>query len=495
MRLKTKLALSITLLALALLPFIPVRSQEVGGRITITVNPDGSMNVEADLRVTLPSEITDIEGSGTISYNPSANESVVQGAIDIAFDPSISAMLPISNVNVSFTGTEMTATGTLGLELLPSEQIPVKSVWATLSSQTDAAGNVTTINADGYYTVAYVRPWSKENITELMVLLQSQVEGIALEMARGTNNAVEVTKLEFGPQPELFDTYAKSTFSATILLSSSQLMSLPGTPVSPDVLSKIIAITQERNLARLRTWQAKGTYSAIASKIEASFSFSLMGDIDSNLNAAIEIYKELARSGAITGLDTALMPLFDTEVSVKGSSFNAITSQGELRINVVGIVLKPPVERTATGFHISPDYMAAAVKSLPQDVKGLEMAIKGKGVEIKVSPEAPKPATATSSEVVWPDFNVNVLSYLEFTTAPAVTSTTTPTTSALTTATLTTVFTTTSATAGPSGPEPLLLVVITVVAIVIVVMATVLLLRRRKQTSPTTERSSAPVQS
>jgi len=143
MRLKTKLALSITLLALALLTFIPVRSQEVGGRITITVNPDGSMNVEADLRVPLPSEITNIEGGGTIDYNPSANESTIQGAIDIALDPSISAMLPISNVNVSFTGTEMTATGTLGLELLPNEQIPVKSVWAALSSQTDTAANVT----------------------------------------------------------------------------------------------------------------------------------------------------------------------------------------------------------------------------------------------------------------------------------------------------------------------------------------------------------------
>lgn len=492
MRLKTKLALSITFLTLALLPFVPVRSQEVSGRITITVNPDGSMNVEADLRVPLPSEITGIEGGGTISYNPSANESVVQGAIDIGFDPSIFAMIPISNVSASFTGTEMTATGTLGLELLPSEQIPVKSVWATLSSQTDAAGNVTTINADGYYTVAYVRPWSKENITEFIVLLQSQVEGVAQEMASGTNDAVQVTKLEFGPQPELFDTYAKSTFSATTLLSSSQLMSLPGTPVSPDILSNIIAITQERNLARLRTWQAEATYSATTSKIEVSYNFSLMGDIDMNLNAAIEIFKELAKSGAITGLDTALMPLFDTGVSVKGSSFEATTSQGELRVNVVGIVLEPPVERTATGFHISPDYMAAVVKALPQDGKGLEMAIKGKGVEIKVSPEAAKPATATSSEVVWSDFNLRVLSYLEFTTAPAVTSATTPTTS-FTTTTPTTVFTTTTATAGPSGPEPLLLVAIAVVVIVIVVIATVLLVRRKKQTSPSPQLSSAPV--
>jgi len=138
-----------------------------------------------------------------------------------------------------------------------------------------------------------------------MVLLQSQVEDIAQEMARGTNDAVQVTKLEFGSQPELFDTYAKSTFSATILLNSSQLISVPETPVSPDVLSNIIAITQERNLARLHTWQAKATYYAITSKIEASYNFSLMGDIDMNLNAAIEIFKELAKSGAITFLKMA----------------------------------------------------------------------------------------------------------------------------------------------------------------------------------------------
>ena len=58
------------LLVLAVLAIAPVRSQESKGKITLTVNPDGSMNIEANLQVPLPPEITSVEADGTIDYSP-----------------------------------------------------------------------------------------------------------------------------------------------------------------------------------------------------------------------------------------------------------------------------------------------------------------------------------------------------------------------------------------------------------------------------------------
>jgi len=490
MRLETRITLCAMLLVLAVLAIAPVRSQESKGKITLTVNPDGSMNIEANLQVPLPPEIISVEADGTIDYSPSAGESVVQGNIGIAVSPSILAVLPIKNANMSFSGTETTAKGTLGLELVPNEQVPVQGISANLDSSTDSAGN-TTINADGFFTIAYIPPYGKDikNMTVLVSGIKIGLLSIAENLAYSTNNSIQVTKLQIG-DPELFDTYAKSTFSATVLVVSSQVTSVSGlsgiTVIDPEVLSKITAELQEQNLARIRMWQAEGTYSANASKIEASYNFHLIGDVDTSVNAMIDVYKELAQSGAIKDFDVRLMPLFETRIFVKASNFKVTTSNSILQFAVTGIVLKPPIERTLTGFRISPDYITAASTQLKETSQGLEIIVKGNGVDIKVSPEAPKPTTATSSQVVWPDFNVNLLSYLEFTGPGVTTTTTTPTTSTSTA---------TSASARPSGPEPWLLAVAVAIVVIVIIAATaVLLLRRKKQTTPFPKPSAPPIQ-
>jgi len=512
MRPETRLTLCATLLVLAVLAIAPVRSQESKGKITLTVNPDGSMSIEANLRVPLPPEIS-IEADGAIDYNPSAGESVIQGTIDVTLAPSILATLPIRNANASFSGTENTAKGTLGLELVPNEQIPVQGISANLDSNTDAAGN-TTINADGFFTIAYIPPYGKDikNMTVLVSGIKVALLSIAENLASSTNNSIQVTKLQIG-DPELLDTYAKSTFSATVLVVSSQVTSVSGllgiTVIDPEVLSKITAELQEQNLARIRTWQAEGTYSANASKIEASYNFYLIGDVDTSVNAMIDVYKELAQSGAIKDFDVRLMPLFETRIFVKDSDFKVTTSQGELQIAVTGIVLKPPVERTPAGFRISPDWISAASTQLRETSQGLEFTVQGNGVNIMVSPEAPKPTTATSSKVVWSDFNVNLLSHLEFATAPVITTsastatTTAPATTSASTTITTSASITTSATttttsttaAGPAGLElPVLPVLIVAVIIVIIVLAAVMLLRRKKQTAQIPPPPPRPVQ-
>lgn len=478
MRLETRLTLCATVLVLAVLAVTPVRSQESKEKITLTVNADGSMEIEANLGVPLPPEIASVVADCAIDYIPSADESVIQGTADVSLAPHILEMLPVKSANASFNGTEAAATGTLGLELVPNEQFPIQGIWANLNSQIDPANQVTTIDVDGFYTVAWIHPWTRDNITDFILFLQSQLDSFVQGIVSGTEDTVKVTKLEFGPQPELFDTYAKSTFSATVLLAPTGPTSVPGLPgemtVDADVLSMIMAELQERNLARIRAWQAEATFSSSVSKIQFSFRLHLTGDIDTSLNAMIDVYEELARSGAIKGFDTSLMPLFETVVSVKDGSFDVTTSQGKLQITISGIVLKPPVERTAAGFRISPDYIKAASSQLDETSEGLVMIVKGNGVNVEVSPEAPKPVSATSREVVWPDFNVNLLSYLEFTGA-AVTSRTT------------------SAATAPSGAEswlPLAAVAIAVIAIVVV--AAVLLLRRKKRTALTPVPSAPP---
>lgn len=439
---KEKILIIILPLIFFSIPFPLIQQNK--GNIEFIVNQDGIIDANVDIleipfpsQIKIPSIISSFQILLNIDYNEAKNESIIDESLTLNINKSALIEFPIEEIRISFSGNDIATSGFISMNITATPYMPLKFLYIESETFFDKSTNITTINIkpSSYVTIIYTEQLKKEMIPLAIMMLRNQIEEMKKTIWENTNETIEIISVDI-KDPELFEEYAKISFSAIIKIHPKiyQIYQIPETLEYQTRIENLTKIIQKLRGIDTKNKLKNINFDFLFSKNKYVFLIKIKAFSEGNVNVAInrimkvinEIIKEENPKVA-----TILAPLLEeTEFYIKRMNFSIEGINEKFRLTFKNLRFKPKMQGTQEEFYFSDFVIAASTllnkTILNETIKDVNFTIKGNGVKISTTEGMPTPISISLDSVTWNEFNIRNLYFLRFSKIATTTTTTAP---------------------------------------------------------------------